>query len=87
MEVIENKVVNGGTLILDEKFFVNCKYSGTTLLYGGGEVTAKDTKFENCPLQFSGAAGRTMGLLAMMGIIKPGMMPPGAIPTPSGKPQ
>ncbi len=86
MEVIENKVVNGGTLVLDDKFLVNCHYNGTTLLYGGGEVSYKDTRFDNCPLQFTGPAGRTVGLLVGMGMLKPpGMMPPG-VATPSGKP-
>jgi hypothetical protein len=88
MEVIENKVVNGGTLVLDDKFFLNCHYNGTTLLYSGGEVTAKDTRFDNCQLQFSGPAGRTIGLLVSMGMLKPGVGAPlGMTQTPSGKPQ
>jgi hypothetical protein len=84
VEVIENKVVKGGTLVLDEKYLLNCQYNGTTLLYSGGEVTAKDTHFNNCQLQFSGAAGRTVGLLVSMGMLKPGMLPPGAPPMPPG---
>jgi hypothetical protein len=88
MEVLENKVVNGGTLVLDDKFLVSCHYTGTTLLYGGGEVTYKDTRFDKCPLQFTGPAGRTVGLLVVMGMLNlPGMISPGANPTPSGKPQ
>ena len=86
MEVVENNNSTGGTLVLDDKFFVGCHYNGTVLLYSGGEVSSKDTRFENCPLQFSGAAARTVALLTSMGVIKPGMLPPGS-PTPSGKPQ
>lgn len=87
MEVIEKSITSGGTLVLDDKFFVSCHYNGTTLLYSGGEVSSTpDTRFENCPLQFSGAAARTVALLASMGLLKPGMIPPGVTPTLSGKP-
>ena len=52
---------------------------GTTLLYSGGEVSSTPgTRFENCPLQFSGAAARTVALLASMGMLKPGVIPPGS---------
>jgi len=87
MQVVENQVVSGGTIVIDDKFFLNCHYQGTVLLYSGGEISSKDTRFENCPLQFSGAAGRTVGLLASMGMLKPGMVPPGIPPTPSAKTQ
>ena len=85
MQVVENQVTNGGTFVLDDKFLVNCHFTGTTLLYSGGEVSSKETRFENCPMQFTGAAGRTVGLLASMGMLKPGMLPPGANTMPSGK--
>ena len=92
MQVVENQVLNGGTFVLDGKFLLNCHFTGTILLYDGGEVSSKDSRFDNCPIQFTGAAGRTIGLLAGMGMLKPGFNPPGAnppgvTPMPSGKPQ
>lgn len=84
MEVVENKTLNGETVVMDDKFFVNCHLTNCPLLFSGGEVSSRDTKFENCPIQFSGAAARTVALLASMGMLKPGVFTPPAAP-PAGK--
>ena len=87
MEVIENKDSNRETIVLDDKFFVNCHFTNCNLMYSGGEMLSKDSRFDNCPLQFSGAASRTVNLLTTFGVLKPGMPPPGAMPMPvPGKP-
>jgi hypothetical protein len=81
MEVVQNEVVSGKTIVLDEKLFVRCKYSDCKLLYGGGEVQWQESTFEQCQIVLSGAAQRTANLLVQLGAMPPGQTP---IP-PSGK--
>jgi hypothetical protein len=75
MEVIENQVLSGKTFTIDEKNFVNCHYDHCTLLYSGGETLMRDSRFDECPIQFTGPASRTVNLLMGFGILKPGMLP------------
>ncbi len=71
MQIIENEVVSGKTLAIDEKHFVNCRYNNCTLIYTGGEFTTANTVFENCHLSLAGAAQRTAALLGSFGILPP----------------
>lgn len=88
MEVLQKKVEVGGTLVLDDKFLVDCHYTGTILLYSGGEMSSTPgTRFENCPVQFSGAAARTVALLASIGALKSGFGTAAPPTQPMGKPQ
>jgi hypothetical protein len=81
MEVIENKVASGETIVLDDKHFVGCRYKDCKLIYSGGDFTSTETAFENCQIILSGAAQKTAAFLGRFGILKPP-----AIPSPLGGP-
>jgi hypothetical protein len=71
MQIVENQTDNGVVLTLDDKHFVNCRYKGCTLVYGGGDYALTNTIFENCPLTLNGPAQRTASLLANFGVLPP----------------
>jgi hypothetical protein len=81
MEIVQNQTTSGATVALDDKHFANCRFTRCTLIYAGGDFSWSNTTFENCQLQFAGAAGRTMRFLGMFGLIKPGaaLSAPGGI--------
>ncbi len=79
MEVVENQVVTGKTITIDEKHFVNCRYSSCVVIYGGGEFGWVNTTFENCQITLSGPAQKTAAFLGFFGLVPPsgGKLPPG----------
>ncbi len=77
MQVVENEVISGKTITIDEKHFVNCAYQNCDVIYGGGEWGWVNTKFENCRFSFLGSAQKTTNLLVQLGILPPfGNLPP-----------
>ena len=68
MHLIENQIVNGTSVGIDDKHFVNCRFTNCALLYSGGDFAWTNTQFENCNLQLSGAATRTVTFLTQLGI-------------------
>jgi len=87
MEVLENEVLEGKSIVLDGKYFNNCRYTKCTLLYEGGEWASISTTFDQCPIMFNGAAARTMNLMASFGMLKQNPVPMQAPPSmqpPSG---
>ena len=75
MQIVENEVLTGKTVVLDDKTFVNGVYTNCPLLYSGGEFNSVNTKFVNCPVTLTGAAQRTANLLNSMGLLpKPAPM-------------
>lgn len=56
MQLVENQVVSGKSVAIDEHHFVNCKYSNCDVIYSGGDYAWTNTKFENCRFSFSGSA-------------------------------
>jgi hypothetical protein len=81
MEVVENKTASNETVVLDDKSFVGCRFRDCKLVYGGGEFTAIDTKFENCQVALAGQAQRIAAVLSGFGILKPPAGP--ALPSKS----
>jgi hypothetical protein len=82
---IENATSAGETITLDEKHFVNCHLKNCTLFYSGGDFLLTNTTLENCPVNLSGPAQRTVALLLTMGVLKPGAVP--GIPSVPGNPR
>lgn len=78
MEIVQNEVLSGKAIVIDDKMFVNGKYTNCTLLYSGGEFSAVNTSFDNCKVNFAGAAQRTAALLGNLGILPPGGAQPPA---------
>ena len=68
MQVVENKNETGTTIVIDDKNFINCRFTKCTLHYSGGDFAWTDTHFENCPVKLSGAAERTSSLMYWLGI-------------------
>lgn len=88
MQLVENEVVSGKTIAVDEKHFVNCRYKNCMVLYSGGDFGWNNTTFENCQLTLAGSAQKTANLLTFFGVIKPptsgGNGPQGSGPAPGG---
>jgi hypothetical protein len=78
MEVIQEEQLDGKTVAIDGKHFVNCKYVNCDVVYGGGDFSWMNTTFQNCRISFTGAAQKTMALLGQFGIL------PAPGPTRSG---
>jgi hypothetical protein len=79
MEVVENQVVSGKTIAIDEKLFDGGRYTNCTFVHSGGEFSWRNTMFDNCHFTFAGAAQRTVSLLGNLGLIPPSgtKLPPG----------
>ena len=87
MELIDSEVLEGKAVVLDGKHFHNCRYTKCTLIYEGGEWAQTNTTFDQCNLSFSGAAARTMNVMAQFGMLRAIPIPPQTPPatkSPSG---
>jgi len=71
MQIVQDEVVSGKTVTIDEKHFVNCRYKNCTVIYSGGDYGWTNTTFENCQMTLAGAAQRTAALLGNFGLIPP----------------
>ena len=76
MTAIENAIETGATVILDEKYFVNCRFTKCTLVYMGGEYGWIDTQFVDCKIALQGSADRTAGFLKHFGWSPPASLIP-----------
>jgi hypothetical protein len=64
---IEKQSFENVTVVLDGKYFNECKFSGCTLIYTGGDYGWVDTTFDLCNLRLQGLAERTTRFLYEMG--------------------
>ena len=71
MQIIEKEVVDGKTLVLDDKHLVGCKYTNCNILYSGADFALTDSSLVNCQITLSGAAQKTAAFLAMFGFGPP----------------
>ena len=71
MNIVENEVVSGKTITMDDKQFINCKYTDCKLIYGGGECNWVDSSFQNCQIILAGPAQRTANFLGGFGVLPP----------------
>jgi hypothetical protein len=82
MQTIENEVASGKTISMDDKNFVNCRFSNCKLIYSGGDCTWVTSAFPDCQIMLSGAAQRTAAFLAGFGVLPGGTQLP-----PTGQPE
>ena len=73
--VHEGDTVIASTFVVEEHIFVNCKLKNCRLYYSGGAFEWVNTSFENCTWGFRDAAGNTLRLAAMIGMLKQGQAP------------
>jgi hypothetical protein len=78
--VHEGDTVIASTFVVEEHIFVNCKLKNCRLYYSGGAFEWVNTSFENCTWGFRDAAGNTLRLAAMIGMLKQGQAPLQNIP-------
>ena len=57
---IERQSFENVPVVLDGKYFKECKFYGCTLIYNGGEYGWVDTTFHICKLKLQGVAQRTI---------------------------
>ena len=78
MELIQGEVFKGKAVKLDGNHFHSCHFDkNSTLVYEGGEWADTNSTFEpGIKLTFTGAAGRTMQIMARFGMIRQIPMPP-----------
>ena len=67
MKVVENVVLEGGSITLDDTLFIDCKFTKVVLMYSGGEFSCKTSMFNDCPFFFTGPAGHTLRTLQAFG--------------------
>ena len=63
MEIITGKTFVREQIILDNKYFDNCKIVECTLLYSGKQFRLSDTSIEQTNIRFCGPAENTVSLL------------------------
>lgn len=65
MELVENKLFHGETLVVDGKAFKSCDFENTIFIYSGGQrPTFADCQFINVDLQFEDSAANTLQFLS-----------------------
>lgn len=57
------------TIYLDGHFFIDCGFTGCTLVYSGGDWGRHNTIFMNCDIVLAGAALRSMEFLHLFNYI------------------
>jgi hypothetical protein len=73
--VHEGDTIVASTFVIEEHVFINCKLKNCRLYYSGGTFEWANTTFENCQWGFRDAAGNTLRLQMMIGMIKQGQAP------------
>jgi len=73
MELIQAENFSDKAVVLDGKHFHNCRFNKkSTLIYEGGDWAETGCSFEaGIQLSFTGAAARTMAVMARFGMIRP----------------
>ena len=74
MQSVENVKQNGGVVVMDGKFFLNCHFENCTLLFTGEDFGWSGTRFEGCTITLDGSARRTIAFLKHFGMF-PQKMP------------
>jgi len=72
VQLIQGEDFSGKAVVLDGKHFHNCRFDKkSTLIYEGGEWAETNCTFEpGIQLSFTGAAARTMAVMARFGMIR-----------------
>lgn len=64
MQTIEGQTAEGITIAMDDKSFLNCRYTRCTLIFSGGDCEwTADTLFIDCYLKMIGPALRVVNVL------------------------
>jgi hypothetical protein len=69
MTPIENDTKTGVVIYMDDRYFINCRYTDCTLIFAGGDFGWVNSSFQNCKLSFEGPAGRTVNVLRMFSLL------------------
>lgn len=76
MTKYEGQKLEKVAFVAEESFFVNCVLTDCDLFYSGGDVEWVSTSFQNCRWHWQGAAGKTLNLMRLLGMLKPQEIPP-----------
>jgi hypothetical protein len=75
MQTFKNQKFDGRSFDMDETVFYGCKLTDCDLYFSGGDVEWVDTHFENCRWHWRGGAKNTFGLLHVLGLLNPQVVP------------
>lgn len=63
MVLVQDEKKSGGSVIIDNKHFVDCQYIDCTLYYSGEDFEITNSSFANCKVSLGGPAQRTATFL------------------------
>jgi hypothetical protein len=69
MEVVQGQVIQGQSVEIDHKTFIDCTLINCILNYSGEPVTFQRTRFQGCRYVFFGLARRTVHFLQGAGLM------------------
>ena len=68
---VDNDVVEGKTIFLDDRYFVNCKFTKCSLIYAGGDFGWQGAEFIERRISLRGPEDRTIKFLENVGMMQP----------------
>jgi hypothetical protein len=69
MTKVENQLIEGQSLSIDDVAFINCTLKDCVLEYSGGSFMLVDTEIKGCRYIFYGAARGTIHFLQSVGMV------------------
>ena len=69
METVSNRIIEGESLVIDNKHFVGCTLINCILEYSGDDVVFDRTEMRGCRYVFFGRARRTIHFLQGTGLM------------------
>ena len=83
MQQVENQTFGPGSIVLmDDKYFIRCRFDGCMIVFSGGEFGWIECSFGQIQLSFAGAAERVIAYARIFGLVAKG----GEQPPPTGIP-
>jgi hypothetical protein len=70
MQTIEGQTAEGITIAMDNKFFLNCRFTRCKLIFSGEQCEWLETAFIDCYVQMIGPALIAVNLLHSFGFAK-----------------
>lgn len=70
MTTVENQTAEGITIAMDDKYFLNCRFTRCNLVFSGGDCEWMESAFIDCEVTMIGPARRIVNILHSFGFAK-----------------